>query len=51
MTTLEDFHDFVGWAKDDNDFKKDFKKEIEVYGNNSSDYSYVYYIMKKEVRQ
>ena len=36
---------------DDNDFKKDFKKEIEVYGNNSSDYSYVYYIMKKEVRQ
>ncbi len=36
---------------DDNDFKKDFKKEIEVYGNNSDDYSYVYYIMKKEVRQ
>ena len=36
---------------DDNDFKKDFKKEIEVYGNNSGDYSYVYYIMKKEVRQ
>ena len=34
-----------------NDFKKDFKKEIEVYGNNSGDYSYVYYIMKKEVRQ
>ena len=36
---------------DDNDFKKDFKKEIEVYWNNSDDYCYVYYIMKKEVRQ
>ena len=36
---------------EDNDFKKDFKKEIEVYGNNSDDYSYVYYIMKKEVYQ
>ena len=32
---------------EDNDFKKDFKKEIEVYENNSDDYSYVYYIMKK----
>lgn len=36
---------------EDNDFKKDFKKEIEVYENNSDDYSYVYYIMKKEVYQ
>ncbi len=27
--------------------KRILKKEIEVYGNNSDDYSYVYYIMKK----
>ena len=36
---------------EDNNFKKDLKKEIEVYRNNSDDYSYVYYIMKKIAHQ
>ena len=36
---------------EDNDFKKDLKKEIKVYKNNSDDYSYVYYIMKKIAHQ
>ncbi len=54
MKSLEDYYANLKSnlrTLDDNDFKKDFKKEIEVYGNNSDDYSYVYYIMKKEVRQ
>ena len=36
---------------EDNNFKKDLKKEIEVYRKNSDDYSYVYYIMKKVAHQ
>lgn len=36
---------------EDNNFKKDLKKEIKVYRNNSDDYSYVFYIMKKEAHQ
>ena len=36
---------------EDNNFKKDLKKEIEVYRKNSDDYSYVYYIMRKVAYQ
>ncbi|WP_365907018.1 methyltransferase domain-containing protein [uncultured Methanobrevibacter sp.] len=36
---------------DNNSFKKDFKKEIDLYENNSDDYSYVFYIMKKSAYQ
>ena len=32
---------------EESNFKKDLKKEIEVYRNNSDDYSYVFYIMRK----
>ena len=30
MTTLEDFHDFIGWAKDDNDFKKIIQQSTKI---------------------
>lgn len=36
---------------ENNDFKKDLKKEIEVYKSNNDDYSYVFYIMRKANHQ